>query len=158
MITDSFSHDNDTLKWIDYTSILLLFYLLISSIAHINPFSGCSHYLEAIQVVYQANRLTGFSVKGISIERNFQAIFFRILLLLPFLRLALIFFIWPIWYFSRYIVSVLLVCANLIGKSFGRFICFDLRSTFTDVVPWSSQLFLTILLMTTKTLIFKDTP
>ena len=68
------------------TSILLLFH---SSIAHINPFSGFSHYLEANQVIYDADRLTGLSVMGISIERSFRKmckrIFFvnRIILLLP---------------------------------------------------------------------------
>ena len=85
------------------TSILLLFHLLIRSIARINPFSVCSHYLEADQVTYDANRLSGFSVMEISIERNFQSIckiiFFinRILLLLPTLRLALIFFIYGLF-------------------------------------------------------------
>ena len=49
-----------------------------------------------------------------------------------------------------------LVCANLAGKSFGRFTCFDLRSTFTDAVHWSVQLFLAILSLTGKTFIFKD--
>ena len=49
-----------------------------------------------------------------------------------------------------------MVCANLAGKSVGRFACFDLRSTFIDAVPWSVQLFLTDLLLTGKTLIFKD--
>ena len=44
------------------TSILLLFHLLISSIARINPFSGCSHYLETSRAIYDANLLTGFSV------------------------------------------------------------------------------------------------
>ena len=79
-------------------SILLLFHLLISSIARINLFSGCLHYLGASQVIYNANRLTGYSVMGILIERNIWAIceiiFFlsSILLLLPVLRLALIFF------------------------------------------------------------------
>ena len=48
------------------TSILLLFHLLISSIADIYFFSGCSHYLEVSQVIYDANRLTGFCVMGIS--------------------------------------------------------------------------------------------
>ena len=51
-------------------------------------------------MIYDANRLTGFSVMEISIERNIRAIckiiFFvnRILLLLPVLRVALTFFIY----------------------------------------------------------------
>ena len=76
-----------------------IFHLLISSIARINAFSGCSHYLETSQVIYDANRLIGFSVMEISIEinRSFRAIckiiifVNRILILLPALRLALIF-------------------------------------------------------------------
>ena len=140
------------------TSILLLYHLLISLIAHINPVSGCLHYLKANQVTYDANRLTGFSVMGISIERNFRTIckiiFFvnRILLLLPVLRLALIFFIYMVYlvFFTLYCFSTL-VYANLLGKSFGRFACFDLRSTFIDAVPWSLQLFLTIILLTGRT-------
>ena len=50
------------------TSILVLFHLLISLIVRIIPFSGCSRYLEASQLI-DNNQLTGFSVRGISIER-----------------------------------------------------------------------------------------
>ena len=60
----------EILRHVTITSILLLFHLLISSIKRINPFRGCSHYLEAIQVIYNANRFTGFSVMGVSVERN----------------------------------------------------------------------------------------
>ena len=144
------------------TSILQLFHLLISSIAGIYSFSGCSHYLEASQVIYAANRLTGFFVMGISIERHFWAIgkivFFvnMILLLLPVLRLAMIFLICIyLVFFTLYFFSTL-VSGNLVGKNIGRFACFDLGSTITDAVPWSAQLFLTILLLSRKTLIFND--
>ena len=114
-------------------------------------------------MIYDAVRLTGFSVMETSIERRFRAIcriiFFvnRILLLLPVLHIALIFLIFMIYlvFFMLYCFSIL-VCANLVGKNFGRFACFDLRSTFIDAVPWSVQLFLTILLLTGKSLIFKD--
>ena len=34
-----------------------------------------------------------------------------------------------------------MVCANLVGKSFGRFGCVDLRSTFIDALPRSVHLF-----------------
>ena len=139
------------------TSILLLFHVLISSIACKNPSSGCSHYFEANQVIY-------YSVMGTSIESSFRVIckiiFFvnRILLLLPVLRLAQIFLTCMVYlvFFTLYCFSTL-VCANLVGKSFGRFACFDLWSTFIDTVPWSVKMFLTILLLTEKTLIFKDT-
>ena len=105
------------------TSILLLFHVLISSIACKNPSSG---YFEANQVIY-------YSVMGTSIERSFQVIckiiFFvnRILLLLPVLRLAQIFLTCMVYlvFFTLYCFSTL-VCANLVGKSFGRFACFDL--------------------------------
>ena len=145
------------------TSVLLLFHLLIRSIARINPFSVCSHYLEADQVTCDANRLSGFSVMGISIERNFRSIckiiFFtnRILLLLPTLRLALIYFLYMVYlvFFTLFCFRTL-DCANLVGRSFGRFTCFDLRSTFIDAVPWSVQRLLAILLLTGKTLVFKD--
>ena len=53
------------------TIISLLFYSLINSNARINPFSGCLHYLEASQEIYDANQLTGFSVMGISTEKKF---------------------------------------------------------------------------------------
>ena len=145
------------------TSIVLLFHVLIGLIARINPFSGCSHYLETSQVIYDADRLTGFSVIRTSIDRRFRAIckiiFFvnRILLLLPVLRLALIFLICMVYlvfftlcYFSN------LVCAKLVGKSFGWSACLDLGSTIVDAVPWSVQLFLTILLLTGNSLVFKD--
>ena len=81
----------------------------------------------------------------------------RILLLLPVLRLALIFLtcIVCLLFFTLYCFSTL-VYANLVGKSFGRFASFDLGSTFIDAIPWSVQLFLTILLLTGETLIFKD--
>ena len=145
------------------TSIVLLFHVLIGLIACINPFSGCSHYLETSQVIYDADRLTGFSVIRTSIDRRFRAIckiiFFvnRILLLLPVLRLALIFLICMVYlvFFKLYCFSAL-VCTNLVGKSFGRFACFDLGSTFIDTAPWSVQLLLTILLLIGKSLIFKD--
>ena len=146
------------------TSILLQqFHLLISLIARINPFGGCSHCLETSQVVYDANQLTGFSVMGISFEGSSRLIckiiFFvnRILLLLPLLRLALIFLIFMVYlvFFTLYCFSTL-VCANLVGKSFGRFACFDLGSTFIGAVPWSVRVFLIILLLTGKTRIFKD--
>ena len=54
-----------------------------------------------------------------------------------------------------------LINTILLGKRFGIFNCFtcrfDLRSTFMDAVPWSVQLLLTIVLLTGKILIFKDT-
>ena len=55
-------------------SMLLQFHLQISLIARINPFSGCSHCLEASQVVCDANWLSGFSVMGISSEWSSRAI------------------------------------------------------------------------------------
>ena len=58
-------------------------------------------------------------------------------------------------FFTLYCFSTL-VCANLVGKSFGRFVCFDLGSTFIEDVPWPVQAFLTILVLTGKTRIFKD--
>ena len=139
------------------TSILLLFHLLISLIAHINPFSGCSHCLEATPVVCDANWLTGFSAMGISAEGSsraiFKIIFFvnRILLLLPVLRLALMFLIFMVYlvFFMLYCFSTL-VCAHGVGKSFG------LRSKFIEAVPWPVQVFLTNLFLTGKTCIFKD--
>ena len=81
----------------------------------------------------------------------------RILLLLPVLRLALIFLIFMVYlvFFTLYYFSTL-VCANLVGKGFGRFSSFDLGSTFIDAVPWSVQVFLPIFLLTGKTRIFKD--
>ena len=111
-------------------SILLQFHLLVILIVRINPFSGCLHFFEASQVVCDANWLTGFSVMGISFEGSSQAIckiiFFvnRILLLLPVLRPALIFLIFMVYlvFFTLYRFSTL-VCAYLVGKSFGRFIC-----------------------------------
>ena len=131
------------------TSTLLLFHVLISLIARISPFNGCSHYLEASQVTYNTDRLTGFSVMGTSIERSLQAfckiIFFvyRTLLLLPVLCLALIFLIFIVYlvFFTLLYCFSTLVCANLVGKSSERFACFDLGSTFTDAVPWSVKLF-----------------
>ena len=122
--------------------MLLLFHLLISSIARKNPFSGCSHYLEASQVIYDANRLIGFSVMGISIERNFRAIgktifVSRILLLLPVLRLALIFLI------------------GMVYLVFFRLYCFSTNAS-ANAFPWSVQLFLIILLLIGKTILHKD--
>ena len=145
------------------TSVLLQFHLQISLVARINPFSGCSHCLEPSQVVCDANRLTGLSVMGISFEGSSQAIckiiFFvnKILLLLLVLRLPLIFLIFMVYlvFFALYCFSTL-VCANLVGKSSGRFACFDLGSTFIDAVSWSVRVFLTILLLTGKTRVFKD--
>ena len=61
-----------------------------------------------------------------------------------------------------YLVSFLLycfstlVCVKLVGKSFGRFGCFDPRLTFIDAVPWSVLLLLTIPLLTGKTPFFED--
>ena len=110
-------------------------------------------------VVYNANHVTVFSVMEISFEGSSRAIckviFFvkRILLSLPVLRLALIFLIFLV--FWVYFFSTL-VCDNVVGKSFGRFVCFDLVLTFSDAAPWSVHLFLTILLLTGKTRIFKD--
>lgn len=54
------------------TIILLQFYLLIILIARIIPSSGCSHRLEAFQLIHDANRLTGFPVT--SIEWQFRTI------------------------------------------------------------------------------------
>ena len=115
---------------------ILLFYLLISLITCINPFSGCLNYLEASQVIYKANQLTGLSVMEISTEKNFRAIckiifaVKRIILSLPVLRLALIFLICMFYgIFMLYCFSTL-VLANLVGKMFCRFACFD-------VISWS---------------------
>ena len=96
-------------------SILLLFCLITSLTACMNPFSACSHYFENIQVISDANRLTAFSMMVISIEGSFRAIrkiiFFvnRILLLLPVLHQALVFLICMVYlvFFTLYIVSVL---------------------------------------------------
>ena len=52
------------------TTILLLLYLVIGLIARIIPFSGCLHYLEASQLINDANLLTGFPVMGISVARH----------------------------------------------------------------------------------------
>ena len=85
------------------TSILLLFHLLISLIARINHLSCCSRCLEASQMICDANRLTGFSLMRISIEGSFWAIcetnvlVNRVILLLPVLRLALIFLICTVY-------------------------------------------------------------
>ena len=123
------------------TSILVLFHLLISLIVRLISFSGCSHYLEASQLI-DNNQLTGFSVRGVSVERHFWAIskiiFFvnRIFLLLLVERLALVFFICMITF---YCFSTL-VCANLVGKIFSRYGGFDLRSTFIGTVPWRRSL------------------
>ena len=147
-------------------SILLQFFLITSLIACMNPFSACSHYFENIRVISDANRLTAFSMMVISIEGNFRAIwkiiFFvnGILLLLPVLHLALVFLICMVYlvFFTLYCFSTR-VCAYLVGKSFVRFASFHLRSTFIwpqiDTLGFV-QLFLTILLLTEKTLLFKD--
>ena len=119
------------------TGILLQYHLQISLIDRINPFSGCSHCLEASQVVYDTNRLTGFFVMRISFEGSYRAIcktiFFvnRILLLLSVLLLALIFLIFMAYLvFSMLHCFSTLVCANIVG----RFACFDLGSKFIDAV------------------------
>ena len=98
---------NYKLSWRLYIATLL-FHLLISLITRINPFSGCSHYLEASHLIYDANRMTGFSVMGISIERHFRAIC-KIIFLLPVLRLALLFFIGMVYlvFFPLYCFSSL---------------------------------------------------
>ena len=92
-------------------------------ITRINPFSGCSLCLEASQVVCDANRLTGFSVMGISFGGSSGAIckiiifVKKILLLLPVLRLAQIFFMFMVYlvFFTLYCFSTL-ICANLVGR------------------------------------------
>ena len=153
------------------TSILLQFHLQISLIARINPFSGCSHCLEASQVVCDTNQLADFSVVGISFEGSPRAIckiilfVNRILLLLPVLRLALIFLTFMVYlvFFTLYCFSTL-VCANLVGNLVSvlwlvvltQSACSDLGSTFIDTVPWSAQVFLTILLLTGKACVQKD--
>ena len=128
------------------TSILLLFHLLISLIARINPFSGCLHCFEASQVVGDANWQTGvmgISVEGIS-RAVYKIIFFvnRILLFIPVIRLTLISLIFMVYlvFFTLYCLSTL-VCANLVGKSLDRFTCFDLGSMSIDAAPWSVQFF-----------------
>ena len=69
-----------------------------------------------------------------------KIIFFvnKIFLLLPVVRLALMFFIYMVYFIflTLYFFSTL-VCANLVGKRFGRFACFNLRSTFIEAFPWS---------------------
>ena len=127
---------------IKYSSILFQFHLLINLIARINPFSGCLHWFKTSEVVCDANWLTGFSVMEIFYERTSRVIckiiFFvnRVLLLLSVLRVALIFLIFMVYLvlFLLYCFSAL-VCANLIGKGFDRFACFDPESTFIDAVP-----------------------
>lgn len=85
---------------------------------------------ESSQLIYDANRLTSFSVTEISIKwyfwEIFEIIFFgnRILLLLSVLHLA--WFIVYLVFFTLYCFSIL-VCVNLVGKMFSRFNCFDLR-------------------------------
>ena len=128
-------------------------------ISCINLFSGCSHCLEASQVVCDANRLTGFSLMTISFEGSSRAvskmIFFvnRIRLLLPIVCLALMFLIFMVdlVIFMLYCLSTL-VCFNLVVKSSCRFAYFDFGSTFIDAVPWS--VFLTILSLTDKKHVF----
>ena len=78
-----------------------------------------------------------------SIGYFYYCLFFRLALILLILMVYLVFF--TLYCFST------LVCANLVGKYFGRFACFDLRSTFIDTFSWSLQVFLTILLLTGKT-------
>ena len=137
-------------------NILLQFLLLISleihNIACIFLFSGCQPHLEASQLIYDVNRLSGSCVMRISIEGHFRAIckvnFYvnRILLLLSDLCVVLIFVIYIIClvFLMLYCFSSL-VSVNVVSKSLGRFGCFDRRSTFTDVVSWSLQLVLVIL-------------
>lgn len=139
-------------------NILLQFLLLISleihNIACIFLFSGCQRYLEASQLIYGVNRLTGSCVMRISIEGYFRAIckvtFYvsRIFLLLPDLCVVLVLI------FVIYIICLVylmlccfssLVSVNVVSKSLGRFGCFDRRSTFIDVDSWSLQLVLVIL-------------
>ena len=93
-------------------------------------------------MIYDANRLIGFSVMRISIERNFRAIgktifVSRILLLLPALRLALIFLI------------------GMVYLVFFRLYCFSTNAS-ANAFPWSVQLFLIILLLIGKTILHKD--
>ena len=59
-------------------------------------------------------------------------------------------------FFTLYCFSSL-VCANIVGKGFGRFACFDLGSTFIGAIPWSVQAFLTILWWMEK-LVFSKMP
>ena len=114
---------------------------MIARINPINP-SGCLHWFKTSEVICDANWLTGFSVMGIFYEGTsrviWKIIFFvnRILLLLSVLRLALIFLIFRVCLvlLLLYCFSAL-VCANLIGKGFGRFACFDPGSTFIDAIP-----------------------
>ena len=107
-----------------------------------------SQYLDwgrskASQLVYDANRLTGFLEMGNSIEGHFRGIckiiFFvnGMLLLLLVLHLALVFYICMVYlvFFTLYCFSIL-ICADLVRKSFG---CFDLRSVFVDTVPWVEE-------------------
>ena len=100
----------------------------------------------------------GISVQGSS-RAVYKIIFFvnRILLLLPVLRLALTFLTFMVYlvFFTLYYFSTL-ICANLVGKSFGRFSFLDLGLMFIEVVPWPVPVFLTILLLTGKIRIFKD--
>lgn len=106
-------------------------------------FSGCLCYLEASQLIYDTHRLTGFSMMGISTEGHFRAIFKiiisvnTILLLLPVLHLALTFFICMVkLVFSTLNCFSTLACANLVGKSFGRF--FVLTSDWRLLTPFFS--------------------
>ena len=50
-------------------------------------------------------------------------------------------------FFTVYCFTAL-VCANLVGKSLGRFGFFDLISTYIDAITWSIQVFLATLLLT----------
>ena len=106
-------------------------------------FSGCLCYLEASQLIYDTHRLTSFSMMGISTEGHFRAIFKiiisvnTILLLLPVLHLALTFFICMVkLVFSTLNCFNTLACANLVGKSFGRF--FVLTSDWRLLTPFFS--------------------
>ena len=110
------------MNFLTITSILLQFRLQIRLITRINPFSGCSLCLEA-SLVCDANRLTGFSVMGISFRGSSGAIckiiifVKKILLLLPVLRLGQIFFMFMVYlvFFTLCCFSTL-ICANLVGR------------------------------------------
>ena len=116
------------------TSILLLFYSLISLNALIIPVSSCLHYLETSQLIYDAIQLTSFPVIGISIERHFGAIdkilFFCQYDNYTFITcLAMIFFICMVYliFFTLYYFSTR-VCATLVDKGFSRLVVY-LRAT-----------------------------
>ena len=121
------------------TSILLLLYLLINFVARIIPFGGCSHCLQASQLIQGAYRLTSFS-RHFRVIRKIIFYINRALFLLSVLRVAWISFINMVYFFFSFLFFYTLCCfnapvfANLVVKSFGRFGCFDLRLTFIDAV------------------------